>query len=77
MDFDDITLGEIEEIEEYAGLPITDIGDMQKVGATKLRTALAWIIKRRENPDFTIQDAKNMKSQELFDLMDFESPKKA
>lgn len=70
MDFDDITLGEIEEIEDYAGLPIQLVGDMKMVGTHKLRVALAWIVRRRENPDFTIDDAKKMTTKELFAIMD-------
>ena len=69
MDFEDITLGEIEEIEDYAGLPIQMIGDMNKVGTHKLRIALAWIVKRRENPKFTIEDAKKLKASELLSIM--------
>jgi hypothetical protein len=69
MDFDDITLGEIEEIEDYAKLPIQMIGEMDKIGTHKLRIALAWIIKRRSNKDYTIEDAKKMSASELFALM--------
>ena len=64
MDFDDITLGEIEEIEDYAGLAISKIGD-DTPGVIKLRIALAWIIKRRTNPEFSIDDAKKMTATEL------------
>lgn len=79
MDFEDITLGEIEEIEEYAGLPIAEIADTSKVGTQKLRTALAWIIKRRVDANFTIDDAKKLKASELFELMNSlgDSEKKA
>jgi hypothetical protein len=64
MDFDDITLGEIEEIEDYAGLAISRIGE-EVPGVIKLRIALAWIIRRRTNPAFTIDDAKKMTAVEL------------
>ena len=64
MDFDDITLGEIEEIEDYAGLPISKIGD-ETPGVIKLRIALAWIMKRRTNTAFTIDDARKMTASEL------------
>lgn len=69
MNFDDITLGEIEEIEDYAGLPIQMIGDMDTVGTHKLRLALAWIVKRREDKDFTLADAKKLTAAELFAIM--------
>jgi hypothetical protein len=64
MEFDDITLGEIEEIEDYAGLPISDIGE-ERPGVIKLRIALAWVMKRRTNPNYTIEDAKKMTATEM------------
>jgi hypothetical protein len=73
MDFNDITLGEIEEIEDYAGLPVSMIGDVHTVGTAKLRTALAWIVKRRENPDFTVQDARNLSAAQLTEIIGGES----
>lgn len=59
MEFEDITLGEIAEIEDYANLPFSDIAE-ERIGVIKLRIALAWIIKRRENPEFTIADAEKL-----------------
>jgi hypothetical protein len=59
MNFEDITLGEIAEIEDYAQLPFADIGE-ERIGVIKLRIGLAWIIKRRENPDFKIADAEKL-----------------
>lgn len=64
MDFDDITLGEIEEIESYANASIAELGDSTQTG-TKLKIGLAWIIKRRKDPAFTIEDARKMKASEL------------
>lgn len=72
MQFDDITLGEIEEIEEYANMSIADIGE-NRPGVIKLRIALAWILKRRQSPQYTIDDAKKMSAKELtafFDAVD-------
>lgn len=65
MDFDAITMGEVEEIEAYAGLPISKIAEPDLAGASKLRTALVWVVKRRENAAFTIQDAKNLPVSEM------------
>ena len=59
MDFEDITLGEIAEIEDYAQMPFANIAD-DGIGVIKLRIALAWIVKRRTNPDFTIADAEKL-----------------
>jgi hypothetical protein len=64
MDIDTLTLGDIEDIENYAGLSFSDIGE-DKPGVSKLRTALVWVLKRKSNPDFTIEDARNMTPDEL------------
>jgi hypothetical protein len=59
MDFEDITLGEIAEIEDYAKMPFSEIAE-EKLGVIKLRIALAWVMKRRTNPDFTIAEAETL-----------------
>jgi hypothetical protein len=76
MDFEDITLGEIAEIEDYAQLPFSDIAE-ERLGVIKLRIALAWVIKRRENPDFTIADAEKLTPADFGTLFGDEvTPKK-
>jgi hypothetical protein len=59
MDFEDITLGEIAEIEDYAQLPFSDIAE-ERIGVIKLRIALAYVIKRRENPKYTMAEAEKL-----------------
>jgi len=75
MGFDDITLGEIEEIEDFANMSITEIGE-DKPGVIKLRIALAWILKRRIDPTYTIDDARKMSAKELTAFFDEEPAKK-
>lgn len=67
MDFEDITLGEIAEIEDYAKLPFSQIAE-EGVGVIKLRIALAWVIKRRNNKDFTISDAEKLSAKDFAEL---------
>ena len=64
MDFEDITLGEIAEIEDYAQLPFSDIGE-EKIGVIKLRIGLAWIMKRRMDSSFTIKQAEALTPNDL------------
>ena len=64
MDFEEITLCEIAEIEDYAQLPFSDIGE-EKIGVIKLRIALAWVMKRRVDPTFTIKQAEALTPNEL------------
>jgi hypothetical protein len=75
MEFDDITLGEIEEIEDFAGLSISQIGE-DKPGVIKLRIGLAWIIKRRSNPNYTVEDARKMSAKELTAFFEEQPEKK-
>lgn len=69
MDFEDITLGEIAEIEDYAGLPFSEIGE-EKVGVIKLRIGLAWVLKRRNDPTFTVKDAEKLTTTEMAALFE-------
>jgi hypothetical protein len=67
MDFEDITLGEIAEIEDYAKMPFSEIAE-EKLGVIKLRIALAWVMKRRTNPDFTIAEAEKLTPNDFAQL---------
>lgn len=67
MDFEDITLGEIAEIEDYAKLPFSEIAD-DRIGVIKLRIGLAWVVKRRTNADFTIADAEKLTPGDFAEL---------
>ena len=67
MDFEDITLGEIAEIEDYAQMPFANIAE-DGIGVIKLRIALAWVIRRRTNPDFTIAEAQKLTPSDFAQL---------
>lgn len=67
MDFENITLGEIAEIEDYARMSFSDIGE-DKPGVYRLRIALAWIMKRRADPSFTLGQAEQLTPNDLTDL---------
>jgi hypothetical protein len=69
MDFENITLGEIAEIEDYARMSFSEIGD-DKPGVYRLRIALAWIMKRREDASFTIAQAEALTPNDLTALFD-------
>ncbi len=58
MDFENITLGEIAEIEDYAKMSFSEIGD-DTPGVYRLRIGLAWIMKRRIDPSFTIKHSRS------------------
>jgi hypothetical protein len=74
MNVEDLTLGEVEEVENYAGLPLASLAD-DNAPKGKLMVALAWIMKRKQEPSFTLHQAKQMTSKELNDLLGADDPK--
>ena len=60
IDINDLTIAEVVEIEELTGLPFDAMGDSSKPKG-KMLQALAFISKRRPNPDFTCEDAGALK----------------
>lgn len=60
LDMDAMTLGELETIEEIAG---TDAAKAMMSGQMSARAliAVAYVVKRRDHPEFTIEDAKALR----------------
>lgn len=54
---DDFTLGECEYLEDEMGQSLGDI----PWGSMKAAVRIIYLIRRREDPDFTLDDARNMK----------------
>lgn len=63
---EDFELGELEWLEEYLG---TNLDDEKIVRSMKAATGFVYLIKRREDPEFTIDDARKMKLS-VFDTPD-------
>ena len=63
IDVNDLTLGEVEFFEQESGL---SLGDLQEGRMTaKAVTALVCLVKRRDEPDFTMDDARKVKLSEF------------
>ena len=60
IDINDLTIGEVVEIEDLTGLPLDALGQADKPKGRMLQ-ALAYISKRREDPDFTWEMAGELK----------------
>ena len=60
IDINDLTIGEVVEIEDLTGLPLDALGQADKPKGRMLQ-ALAFISKRREDPDFTWEMAGELK----------------
>ena len=60
FNLDDLTIAEICEIEELTGQPFDAMNDPTKPKG-KMLQAMAFISKRRSNPDFTFEEAGAIK----------------
>ena len=69
IDINDLTIGEVVEIEELTGLPLDALGQADKPKGLMLQ-ALAYISKRRDNPDFTWEMAGALKISTASDPVD-------
>ena len=60
IDIDDLTIGEIETIEDIIDDSIDSIG---KPGSRKGKflKAVAYVVMKRDNPEFTLEDAANVR----------------
>lgn len=68
MDIKNLTMGEVAKIEELSGLSLASLQDENKPKG-KLMAALAFVIKRREDPKFTLEMANNMTMAEITSLI--------
>lgn len=53
-DLDDLELGELEALEDFMGAPIGELS----LGSIKATIYLVYLIKRRENPEYSLDDAR-------------------
>ena len=67
---DDLTLGEIEDIEEACGMPFQKLIKMfekEELSTIGMR-AVMWVIIRRGEPDYTFENAKDLTIRDLDEL---------
>jgi hypothetical protein len=60
VDLDELTIGEIETVEEITGMPIDRIGDASAPKGKMLR-ALALVKLRRTDPSVTVEQVGGMR----------------
>lgn len=60
LDLDRMTLGELEAIEEVAGADAV-VAMMAGRMTAKALIAVAYVVKRRDDPAFTLEDARALK----------------
>lgn len=69
LDLDGMTLEELETLEDYTGLSLQDLDNMRASGeipmSSKLMTYFVWLSKHRQNPGYTIQQARQVEIGKL------------
>ena len=68
MNVNDLTLGEVDEVETYAGVPLSTLAD-ENTSNTKLLIGLAHVLKRKEDPKFSLEHAKKLTMTEITALL--------
>lgn len=81
FDINKLTLGELAQIEELSGQSVSAMADTNAPKA-RLFTAMAFIARKRVEPDFTINAAEALTMEDLnsilgFDVAGAESPAEA
>lgn len=64
MDIKNLTIGEIAKVEELSGYPLAYLSEDDKPKG-KLMAALAFVLKRREDPKFTLEAANKLTMDEI------------
>lgn len=67
FDFDDLTIAEVETIEDITGISIDQI-QAKGTPQGKVLRAIVYVVNHRANPDFTIEDAGNVKVTAVADM---------
>lgn len=67
FDINALSLEDAEDLEEYTGIPVMKLSAALEAGAvpTKVLTAMVWILKRREDPSFTLAAARALRFNDL------------
>jgi hypothetical protein len=74
FNLDDLTIGDMEDLEELAGTPFDEI-DWSKPNIKTLK-AMIYVAGRKDNPDLTIEAVRDMKVSDLDVAEDKPNPTK-
>lgn len=75
FDFESLTLEEVEIIENLTGESIDEAFGAGKPKAKALRS-FVWIIKKRSDPNYTIEQASKLSLKEALNMIQGDSEKK-
>jgi len=63
LDTAQLTIGDVEDIEEICGASFSELNLEKPSG--KLAKAIVYVIQRKNDPTFTLEDARNVKIDDL------------
>lgn len=66
----DLTLGEVAAVEDLSGRSIDSLGE-EGSPKGKLLAAIAYVVKRRQDPTFTFNQALGLSLSEVENIVDF------
>lgn len=64
----DLELWEIEEFEEKSGVALAQVVDASTLPFRAV-AALCWIVKRRDDPDYSYEEARRLKLSQIVDIL--------
>lgn len=68
VDLGELTLGDIEDVEEAAGMSFSAIVDElggERLPPARVLTALVWVSRRREDPDYSLETARSLRLSDV------------
>ncbi len=72
FDLGTMTLGELADFEEVTGRDPMNLPDAWRPTVRDM-VAIAWIVGRRRDPAFTLEDARNLRPEDLVDMVPTEA----
>lgn len=68
FDFESLTIGEVETIEQISGAPIDALMDEKALKGKSLK-AVVFTVKKRENAAFTLEDAAKLSFKDAMSII--------
>ena len=68
FDFESLTIGEVETIEQISGSPIDALMDAAALKGKSLK-AVVFVVKKRENAMFTLEDASKLSFKDAMGII--------
>jgi hypothetical protein len=75
MDIQNLTLGEITQVENLSGRAFVELSD-EEAPKGALLTALAFVMKKRDNPNYSFEDAQKLTMADIEEIIGSDSPEK-